>query len=71
MAQTFFFDLQKHHINYLGPVIEARMKLLKKRIIKEFGHNWYDMEEAQINTKVKEKSDEYFRLDQVLNQIYK
>ena len=31
--QSFFLTLQKHHVHYLVPIIEARMKVLKKRIL--------------------------------------
>lgn len=61
----------KHHIDFLAPVIEARMKLLKNRIVKQNADDWYDLDESQIHSKCIDKSLEFERLNQVLNEIYK
>ena len=67
--QTILY-LQKHHIEYLFPIIEARMKVLKNRLIKKHQNEWYDLEDYQIHQKALEKCDEYNRLNQVAHQIY-
>lgn len=66
---TYFIDLQSHHIKYLRPVIEARMSVLKKRVLKKYGEDWYDYDEEGIESKVKEHNDEYLRLGQILNEV--
>ena len=49
-------DLQKHHVNYLTPIVEARIRVLKNRILKEKKDDWYDYEPAQIELKICEIS---------------
>jgi hypothetical protein len=66
-----YLDLRKHHVSYLVPIIEKRLQVLKNRILKEYGADWYDYEPAQLEIKISEKSDEYFRLIQIINEIYK
>ena len=62
-------DLQKHHVAYLVPIIEARLKVVKKRVIKEFGEDWGDYDDDGLEFKVTEKSHEYERLNQTLRKI--
>lgn len=64
-------DLQKHHVNYLTPIVEARMRVLKNRILKEKKDDLYDYEPAQIELKICEISDEYSRLNQCLETLYR
>ena len=64
-----YIDLSEHHLKRLIPVVEARTKLLKKKIIKEFGSDWGDYDPEGLEFKVNEKSDEYYRLKQVLKQL--
>jgi hypothetical protein len=71
MGKIFFLNLMKHHIDFLAPVIEARMKLLKNRIVKKYADDWYDLDESQIHSKCIDKSYEFERLNQILNEIYK
>ena len=58
--------LQKHHIAHLLPVIEARLKTIKRRHIKENRDNWGDYDDEGIETKIIEKDTEYARLKQAL-----
>lgn len=64
-----YIDLSEHHLKRLIPVVEARIKLLKNRVIKEFGQDWGDYDLEGLEFKVSEKSDEYYRLKQVLKQL--
>lgn len=64
-----YIDLSEHHLKRIIPVIETRCKLLKKKIIKEFGSDWADYDTEGLEFKVNEKSDEYYRLKQVLKQL--
>lgn len=66
-----YIDLQKHHVNYVIPLIKARMKVLKRRVLKKYGSDWYDFNHAQIEQKVGEKDDEFWRLQQTLETLEK
>jgi hypothetical protein len=66
-----YLELQKYHVSYLVPIIEKRLQLLKNRILKKFGADWYDFEPHQIEIKISEKSDEYFRLTKIIKDLYK
>lgn len=62
-------DLSAHHEKYLIPVIKSRLKTLRNKTIKDFGANWGDYEQDQIDSKVSEKNDEYIRLSQILRKL--
>ena len=64
-------DLEKHHVRYITPLVEARMKVLKKRILKQKGDDWYDYEPEQIEMKICEINEEYNRLNQSINSLYR
>jgi hypothetical protein len=61
--------LTKHHEKYLIPIVSSRINRIRAKVLKEFGANWGDYNDDQIDQKVTEKSDEYFRLKQVLLQL--
>lgn len=71
ISKTVFLHLMTHHIEFLGPIVESRMKLLKNRIVKQNADEWYDLDENQIHSKCIDKNIEFKRLDQVLREIYK
>ena len=64
-----YIDLQDHHLKRLIPVVEARLKVIKRKVMKDFGADWGDYDEQGLEIKINEKSDEYFRLKQVLREI--
>lgn len=64
-----YIDLQKHHLSYVIPLIKARMEVLKKRVLKTYGSDWYDLNDEQIEMKVAEKVDEFSRLQQTLETL--
>lgn len=64
-----YLDLRLHHAQYLLPIINARIKLIRNRIIKEYGSDWGDYDADGLETKINEKSDEYFRLKQIVKQF--
>ncbi|WP_395043152.1 hypothetical protein [Flavobacterium sp.] len=66
-----YVELQKHHTAYIIPIVEARMKTLKNRILKENKDDWYDYEPEQIELNICECNEEYNRLNQSLNHLYK
>lgn len=66
-----YIDLQKHHLSYLIPIIKARMEVLKKRVLKKYGSDWYDFNEEQIELRCCEKDDEFSRLQQTIQVIEK
>jgi hypothetical protein len=66
-----YVDLEKHHTAYVLPIIQARMKVIKNRILKQKGDEWYDYDDEQINSKCRDLSDEYYRLDQSVDIILK
>lgn len=68
---SMYIELQKHHLSYIIPLVEARMKVLKNRILKEKRDDWYDYEAEQIEMKICETSEEYNRLNQAINSLYK
>lgn len=65
-----YVELQKHHCRYIIPIIEARMKVLKKRILKQKKDDWYDYEPEQIEMKICEINEEYNRLNQSLQSLF-
>jgi len=66
-----YIDLEKHHTAYLLPLIEKRMNVIKNRILKEKGSEWYDYDDGQIISKCIDLSDEYARLDQLERIIHR
>ena len=64
-----FIDLSDHHVKRLVPIVEARLSLLRKRVLKEFGSNWYDYDDEGKESKIEANNDEYFRLKQVLKKL--
>lgn len=66
-----YIDLQKNHLRYLIPIIKARMEVLKRRVLKKYGSDWYDFNDGQIEQKVSEKDDEFWRLQQTLEKLEK
>lgn len=64
-------DLKKHHTRYLVKIITSRLEVLKKRVLKQYGEDWYDYDDQGIESKIEEKNEEYFRLKQVLDELYK
>ncbi|WP_432221282.1 hypothetical protein ACRASX_11180 [Flavobacterium sp. TMP13] len=64
-----YINLEKHHLARVVPLIEARIKLLRKRILKEWGDDLGDYDAEGLETKICEKNDEYFRLKQSLRLI--
>ena len=66
-----YIDLQKHHLSYVIPIIKARMEVLKKRVLKKHGSDWYDFNEEQIQQKVAIQDDEFWRLQQTLETLEK
>lgn len=66
-----YIDLQKHHLRYVIQVIKARMLVLKRRVLKKYGSDWYDFNEEQIEMKVCDLDDEFDRLKQTLEVMEK
>lgn len=66
-----YIDISKHASRYISVLIEKRMAVIKNRILKEHGADWYDYEGSQIEMKICDLSDEYCRLNQSLNEFYK
>jgi len=66
-----FLDLQKHHTQHILPLIEKRLEVIKKRLLKIHGSDWYDYSDAQIITKCEELSDEFYRLIQAEDEIWR
>jgi hypothetical protein len=65
-----YIDINKHEAKYITVLIEKRLSVIKNRILKENKNDWYDYEPPQIETKLCEASDEYFRLSKCLNDFY-
>jgi hypothetical protein len=65
-----YIELQKHHCQFIIPIIEARMKVLKNRILKGNKEDWYDYEPEQIEMKICMKNEEYNRLNESLQSFY-
>ena len=66
-----YIDISKHASGYIAILIERRMQVLKNRILKEKKEEWYDYEPEQIEQKLCDASDEYFRLNLSINEFYK
>ncbi len=66
-----YIDIQKHHAKYIVVLIEKRMAFIKNKIKKDNEEDWYDYEPSQIEIKLCEVSEEYYRLNQVIVQFYK
>lgn len=62
-------NLEKHHIAHIIPVIESRLKTIKRKHLKENRDNWSDYDDEGIEQKVIEKDLEYARLKQSLRII--
>ena len=62
-------NLNKAHIGCLIKITQARLEVLRKRVLKQHGEDWYDYDDQGIESKIEEKSDEYFRLKQVLDEL--
>ena len=65
-----YIDISKHAKNYITDLIEKRVVVLKKRILKEKVEDWYDYDTSQVEIKLCEASDEYYRLSVSLNDFY-
>ena len=66
-----YIDISKHASQYIAVLIEKRMTVIKNRILKEKKDEWYDYESSQIEQKLCDASDEYFRLNSTINEFYK
>ena len=66
-----YIEIQKHHARYITALIKKRMIVIKNRILKEKKDDWYDYESSQIESKICDISDEYYRLSQIINDLYK
>ena len=66
-----YIDIPKPATKYISVIIEKRMTLLKNRILKQHKDDWYDYEGSQLEMKICHASDEYCRLNSVINEFYK
>ena len=70
MRKHTFIELPISDVNILIPTIEKRMQVLKNRVLKTHGEDWYDLDEEGINLKVSMIDKEFDRLDLILSKLY-
>lgn len=66
-----YLDLNEKQVQQLIPLVEARIKTLKNRVLKKYGDEWYDYPMESIDYKVDEKCDEHSRLRKLLHKLYR
>ena len=63
--------LEKHEIIPIKDLVEKRLEVLKNRVLKQHGEDWYDYDNEGILSKIREKSNEFFRLENGLEELNK
>ena len=63
-------DINKKQVRVLIPVIEARIQVLRKRVLKENINDWYDYPDNMLDQKVSEKNEEFRLLNGVLDKLH-